>query len=60
MAETVEATVGPAPVLHGAAAVDRQRLLRWLSYLLTALMVVLVLFPWLWVFSLGFKSRTGG
>ncbi len=58
MAETAEATVGPTPILHRAAALDRQRLLRWLSYLLTALMVIVFLFPWLWVFSLGFKSRT--
>ncbi|MGC8837078.1 MAG: carbohydrate ABC transporter permease [Anaerolineae bacterium] len=34
-----------------------QRWLRWGSYALTALMVVLFLFPWLWVFSLGFKTR---
>lgn len=39
-------------------AVGTQRLMRWLSYLLTALVVAMFLFPWLWVFSLGFKTRT--
>ncbi|MGQ9458340.1 MAG: carbohydrate ABC transporter permease [Anaerolineae bacterium] len=40
------------------APVERsQRWLRWGSYALTALMVVIFLFPWLWVFSLGFKTR---
>jgi multiple sugar transport system permease protein len=27
------------------------------SYILTALLVIFFLFPWLWVFSLGFKTR---
>lgn len=35
-----------------------RRLMRWLYYLLTALIVMLFLFPWLWVFSLGFKTRS--
>jgi len=34
------------------------RILRWTSYVLTLFMVLLFLFPWLWVFSLGFKTRT--
>lgn len=34
-----------------------QVLIRWVSYLLTALLVVIFLFPWLWVFSLAFKTR---
>lgn len=33
-------------------------LMRWVSYLLTALVVIFFLFPWLWVFSLGFKTRS--
>lgn len=37
---------------------DSQRVMRWVSYFLTILMVMLFLFPWLWVFSLGFKTRT--
>lgn len=38
--------------------IGSERMLRWLSYLLTALMVAFFLFPWLWVLSLGFKTRT--
>ena len=34
-----------------------RKLLEWVSYILTGLIVVLSLFPWLWVFSLGFKTR---
>lgn len=42
----------------GKKVIDSQQLLRWLSYVLTALMVIVFLFPWLWVFSMGFKTRT--
>ncbi len=35
-----------------------RRTLRWISYLLTALIVILFLFPWIWVFTLGFKTRS--
>jgi len=35
-----------------------EKWLRWGSYLMTGLMVVLFLFPWLWVFTLGFKTRS--
>lgn len=34
-----------------------RRLMSWVSYLLTAIVVIFFLFPWLWVFSLGFKTR---
>lgn len=40
------------------AILRSRRLMSWLSYLLTAFVVIIFLFPWLWVFSLGFKSRT--
>ncbi len=39
------------------ASAHSRRLLTWISYLLTGLLVVIFLFPWLWVFSLGFKTR---
>jgi multiple sugar transport system permease protein len=44
--------------IYRPRSAQMDRLLRWLSYLLTALIVMLFLFPWLWVFSLGFKTRT--
>jgi len=44
--------------MYKPRSIQMERLLRWLSYLLTALIVMLFLFPWLWVFSLGFKTRT--
>lgn len=44
--------------MYKPRSVRMERLLRWPSYLLTALIVMLFLFPWLWVFSLGFKTRT--
>ena len=37
--------------------IGSERMLRWLSYLMTALMVAFFLFPWLWVLGLGFKTR---
>jgi multiple sugar transport system permease protein len=46
------------PVTTRQPVISQQRLLRWTSYALTALLVVIFLFPWLWVFSLGFKNRT--
>jgi len=46
------------PQIRRETSVGTQRLLRWISYLLTVLVVAIFLFPWLWVFSLGFKSRT--
>lgn len=39
------------------ASAHSRRFLTWVSYLLTALLVIIFLFPWLWVFSLGFKTR---
>lgn len=47
------------PISSGqkASLFSSRRLLTWISYLLTALLVVLFLFPWLWVLSLGFKTR---
>jgi len=38
-------------------ALNLRRLAVWISYLLTALVLVVSLVPWLWVFSLGFKTR---
>jgi len=57
-ANAIPSAVGVQAEAHPRAAESSRRLLRWLSYLLTALMVVVFLFPWLWVFSLGFKTRT--
>ena len=57
MSNTTQAAVPPQAIVVKRERVDSQRLLRWLSYLLTAVMVFIFLFPWLWVFSLGFKTR---
>lgn len=61
MKETIDAPRAPTRVgsqLREPAAVDTQRVLRWLSYILTGVLIIVFLFPWLWVFSLGFKTRT--
>jgi multiple sugar transport system permease protein len=57
MSEAAHAPDVYRPVITRRALVDTQRVLRWTSYLLTLLLVVLFLFPWLWVLSLGFKTR---
>lgn len=51
-------SVSSQAVLKPEISIQSQRWLRWLSYLLTAMVIMLFLFPWLWVFSLGFKTRT--
>ncbi len=57
-ANVAPAMVEARPAIRERSVTDTQRWLRWLSYLLTVVMVIVFLFPWLWVFSLGFKSRT--
>jgi multiple sugar transport system permease protein len=51
-------TMPTAPVAQKRGFLNMKRLLVWVSYVATALIVVVGLFPWLWVFSLGFKTRT--
>ncbi len=46
-----------SPIITKEKAARSQALMRWISYLLSAIMVFIFLFPWLWVFSLGFKTR---
>ena len=58
MSETAGARAIPAAMAVKQPYFTTQRVLRWTSYLLTALLVIIFLFPWLWVFSLGFKTRT--
>jgi multiple sugar transport system permease protein len=50
-------TVAAGNIRQARRALGTRRALQWLSYVLTALMVAVFLFPWLWVFSLGFKTR---
>jgi multiple sugar transport system permease protein len=58
MIETGQMKTDVVPVASKAAFINQQRLLRWASYALTAVLVMVFLFPWLWVLSLGFKTRT--
>jgi multiple sugar transport system permease protein len=58
MIKASHAKTGTEIVKPKSMQFSQQRLLRWTSYALTALLVMVFLFPWLWVFSLGFKTRT--
>ncbi len=51
-------TVPTQPARRKRTTSGSARLLQWVSYVLTAVVVLVFLFPWLWVFSLGFKTRT--
>ncbi len=57
-AKTTPAVLPTQTTRRKRAISTTQRFLTWLSYALTGLIVVIFLFPWLWVFSLGFKTRT--
>ncbi|HEY5671001.1 MAG TPA: carbohydrate ABC transporter permease [Anaerolineales bacterium] len=57
MEETITTSTVQEEIYKPRSA-QTDRLLRWLTYLLTAFIIILFLFPWLWVFSLGFKTRT--
>ncbi len=56
-ATTTAPTVMQTRAVRKRTLTGTKRLLEWVSYVLTALIVVVSLFPWLWVFSLGFKTR---
>lgn len=58
MSGTTTLSQAPTTIAKDEKYFNTDRVLRWTSYVLTFFMVMLFLFPWLWVFSLGFKTRT--